>query len=347
MPTTDFALSDADNDTRGGDARGVIGGSDGGTDFATLFAHFEARIDTRLAAREKAFKAEILGAFDNSGGVNIGGGGGGGGSDGADDQDAASSALSDTTTALGDLASDDAARLILGERDAATAHDPDRKFLSPAWNRAFAEKNAGNGISTARDLYHVCAVSAAARAMLDARDLLAGVAPEPGEHTEYYEAVMAQLHEAIKYNNIHLNAVALRETMPANDAAYVEKAARSRAAGVYIAAGGIPISHQHFTDILLEVQQKQAKNNLTKLHGGDGKKGAKSDDDEGSAAATRAKADKKRGDQVKNHQRNYQLALDEIHKSQPDWKPPGAKAGAAKKKPGKPAAAAQQGGGAQ
>ena len=32
MPTTDFALSDADNDTRGGDARGVIGGSDGGTD---------------------------------------------------------------------------------------------------------------------------------------------------------------------------------------------------------------------------------------------------------------------------------------------------------------------------
>jgi len=48
MPN-DFALSDADNDTRGGDARGVSGGSGGGTDFATLLAQFEARLDTRFA----------------------------------------------------------------------------------------------------------------------------------------------------------------------------------------------------------------------------------------------------------------------------------------------------------
>ena len=45
MPN-DFALSDADNDTRGGDARG---GSGAGTDFATLLAQFEARLDTRFA----------------------------------------------------------------------------------------------------------------------------------------------------------------------------------------------------------------------------------------------------------------------------------------------------------
>ena len=85
----------------------------------------------------------------------------------------------------------------------------------------------------------------------------------------------------------------------------------------------------YFNEILLEVQQKQAKNHLKKLHGGSDSRKGKADDDDDEPGPKKDK----RKDANSQTERKLQEAIKHIRKSEPDWKPAGAKVAPEKKKP--------------
>ena len=233
--------------------------------------------------------------------------------DGGDDDDVASSALSGNSTAPGGDSSSESDKLwrIVGEPDPDYAYEPYKQYLSPAWRQA-CSKQGKSGLSK-DDIPEVAALCAAARALLSAEALLADFSSESEEQLQDIDYVSATIADATKCLHLRLNTLAVRECLPPADAKIVDQAARAKASGIYTGEGGIPITDKHFNEILLEVQQKQAKNSLKKLHGGDTKKTKIDDDDEDAGP----KKDK-RADAGKHTQRKLQEALQQIRRSEPD-----------------------------
>lgn len=253
--------------------------------------------------------------------------GGGGGVDDIDD--GASSALSGNSTAPGDNSSEaDKLWRIVGERDPAYAYDPAKQHLSVAWRKACLGKPGRTGLSK-EDIPQINTLSASARALLSAQVMLGDVSAESEEQLRDIESVSSTIDDAIACLHLQLNGLAVRECLSATDAKVVDQAARAKATGIYTGDGGIPITHTYFNEILLEVQQKQAKNHLKKLHGGSDSRKGKADDDDDEPGPKKDK----RKDANSQTERKLQEAIKHIRKSEPDWKPAGAKVAPDKKKP--------------
>ena len=211
--------------------------------------------------------------------------------------------------------------------------------MSVAWLKACAGKGGKHGLST-NDIPQVAALCASARALLDAEALLACADPESVEQQQDHAAVMGRIQGAIQHVHVHLNSLALRETLDETESKAVDRAARAKTTGIYLGKGAIPITHEAYTEILVEVQQKHAKNSLKKLYGEDTRK-PKADDEDDEAGPKKKRTD----EQERARQRKYNEALAALRKHEPEWKPTAIKDGAKKKKAGaKPAAAAAGGG---